>query len=97
MNKDLQEAASFFCTMMPNLDDLHHPMDCSRLLKVVYLAMKNQEEVPLNYIRSTLESQTFSGLNGGTIESFMNSCEEYIEKAKSILDDAQRCGILKFE
>lgn len=95
MSEEMEKAVARFCDILPNLKELHHPADYSRLLKIVYLSIKNNETIPLNLIRKTLESKDFIGFNNGNLEDFMSSCNEYIEKAKDILYDAQRCNILK--
>ena len=95
MSEEMEKAVARFCDILPNLNELHHPADYSRLLKIIYFSIKNNEEIPLILIRETLESKEFIGFNNGNIDSFMKCCNEYIEKAKDILYDAQRCNILK--
>ena len=95
MNAELEKAVSFFCEMQPNLCDLHHPQDRSRLLKVIYLAFQCNEDVPLDSIKEKLSNKTPSELHGGTIVSFMKSCEEYVHSAMDILEDAKRAEIIK--
>ena len=37
MSEEMRKSVSLFCNQQPNLDDLHHPNDIARLIKVIYL------------------------------------------------------------
>ena len=95
MSEEMRKSVSLFCNQQPNLDDLHHPNDIARLIKVIYLSIKNEEEIPYIEIEEGLKSRNFDELNHGTVDSFINSCKTYIRHAKQILLDAQRAEMLK--
>lgn len=94
MTEQMKSAVKLFCEMQPNFDDLHHPNDLYRFLEIIYLSVKNSEDIPYKYINELL-SKTTSCLNCGTIDSFISSCKEFEKNAKYALMWAKNKQLLK--
>ncbi len=95
MSTEMEKAVTFFCEMLPNYDDLHHPGDYCRLLEIIYLSIKKQEDVPIEKIKELLLAKETSSMNSGTVDSFLASCKAFIEDAKYTLQWAKDKNILK--
>lgn len=91
----MEKAVKFFCEMQPNYDDLHQPNDLHRFLKIIYLSVKNSEDIPYKYINELLSSKTRQCMNSGTIDSFISSCQEFEKNARYALMWAENNKLLK--
>ena len=94
MSEEMKKAVDTFCHLQPNYDDLHSPLDYSRLFKIIYLSVVNKEDIPWKEIKEKLPLDTPRAMNSGTLEGFICSCKEYVAKRKEVLQEAESYGYL---
>lgn len=91
MNEKILEAVEVFTSELPNLTDIHHPLDIKRLTKILIYSIKEHEDFPYETLKDYLSRKEYCG----DIESFMNSVKETVNQLKPGLEWAYNADLLK--
>ena len=94
MEERLSKSVDFFVFMQPNLDDIHHPMDIKRVMAILINSIVEHEDFPYEMLRERLATKKFTLMTHGTIDSFIQSIEELVNKLKPGLVWAYNEGLL---